>query len=340
LRWLLFRLTFESGCVKLLSGDLTWRNLTALTFHYETQPLPTWIGWYAHQLPAWAQKAFTLGMFGVELVLPFFIFLPRRQRFWACGAFAVFQLLIFATGNYCFFNLLTLALCLTLLDDAALLRCLPATWSGVYALDPRPSTLRRLRWPIQITMPLACIVVAISAMQLCGTFRLRMPWPAPLYSIYRWASPLRSVNGYGLFAVMTRPRIEIIVQGSNDGQTWLDYGFKYKPGDLKRRPGFVEPHQPRLDWQMWFAALSNVQQQPWFVNFCIHLLQGSPEVLALLEHNPFPKAPPRYLRAVAYEYHFTEPGERGKTGDWWRREYKGFYMPPLALQRTNSVAAF
>ena len=339
LRWLLFRLMFESGCVKLLSGDPTWRNLTALTFHYETQPLPTWIGWYAHQLPVWAQKTSTLAMFCIELILPFFIFLPRRPRFWACCAFVALQVVIILTGNYCFFNLLTLALCLMLLDDAALLRVIPAKWRSLATLDSRPSTRRLLRWPIQMIMPLACIVVVVSLMQLGGTLRLRIPWPSPLYSIYQWAYPLKSVNGYGLFAVMTRPRVEIVVQGSNDGRTWLDYEFKYKPGDVARWPGFVEPHQPRLDWQMWFAALSNVQQQPWFLGFCIRLLHGSPEVLALLEHNPFPKTPPHYIRAMRYEYHFTGMAERRKTGDWWRREYRGLYMPPLALEATNSGAA-
>jgi hypothetical protein len=145
-------------------------------------------------------------------------------------------------------------------------------------------------------------------------------------------APLRTVNSYGLFAVMTTTRHEIIVEGSEDGTNWLAYEFKYKPGDVNRRPGFIEPFQPRLDWQMWFAALGSCRQNPWFGNFCERLLQGSPEVLALLEKNPFPKHPPRYLRAELYDYHFTNFAERRATGAWWRRERVGEYLPPVSIR--------
>jgi hypothetical protein len=134
---------------------------------------------------------------------------------------------------------------------------------------------------------------------------------------------------------MTTSRPEVIVEGSNDGVKWDAYEFKYKPGDLSRRPPFVAPHQPRLDWQMWFAALGDVRQNPWFANFCVRLLQGSPEVLALLERNPFPNAPPRYLRAVVCEYHFTDLATRRATGQWWRREWKGIYLPPISINQSN-----
>jgi predicted DCC family thiol-disulfide oxidoreductase YuxK len=346
LRWLLFRLMFESGCVKLLSGDRSWHDLTALTFHYETQPLPTWVGWYAHQLPVWFQKASTVVMFGIELALPLLIFAPRRLRRFAALTFIVFQGLIFLTGNYCFFNLLTIALCLSLFDDAALQKLLPAKWRKTPTPDtqppppePRPSRLsplpsprRPLKWPLPITVPLACIAVAIGLMQLSWMFSPLIPWPRPILALYMWLSPFRSFNSYGLFSVMTTRRPEIVVEGSNDGVTWLEYEFKYKPGDLKRRPKFVAPHQPRLDWQMWFAALSNYQRNPWFLSFCTKLLQGSPEVLALLERNPFPNAPPRYLRALVYDYHFTDLATRRKTGAWWRRELKGEYLPIVSVQ--------
>jgi lipase maturation factor 1 len=132
--------------------------------------------------------------------------------------------------------------------------------------------------------------------------------------------------------VMTTNRAEIIVEGSNDGEHWQAYEFKYKPGDLKRRPAFVEPHQPRLDWQMWFAALGDYQQNPWFLNFCARLLQGSPQVLALMEKNPFPDAPPKYIRAELYEYHFTDTATRRKTGEWWRRERLGDYLPVISIR--------
>jgi predicted DCC family thiol-disulfide oxidoreductase YuxK len=340
-RWLLFKLMFESGCVKLLSGDPSWRNLTALTFHYETQPLPTWLGWYAHQLPAWCQKTSTALMFGAELVLPFFVFMPRRFRQIAGAGLAGFQVFIMLTGNYCFFNLLTIALCALWLDDATIRRiagCLPFreilritnTLKGGHQTDgPK---LRRLRWPIQVTFPLACIAIVTSLLQLSMMFRVRFPWPQPVVAVFLWLEPFRSFNSYGLFAVMTKSRPEIIIEGSDDGVRWREYEFKYKPGDLKQHPRFVEPHQPRLDWQMWFAALSDYQHNPWLVNFCARILQGSPEVMHLLKGNPFPKAPPRYIRAVVYDYHFTTIAVRRQTRAWWRRTRKGDYLPMLSLR--------
>jgi len=156
---------------------------------------------------------------------------------------------------------------------------------------------------------------------------------------FRWVNSFRTFNSYGLFAVMTMQRPEIVVQGSNDGKTWLDYEFKYKPGDVKRRPKFVAPYQPRLDWQMWFAALGNYRQNPWFINLCVQLLEGSPPVLGMLERNPFPR-PPRYVRALVYEYHFTNWSIRRRTGAWWQRELRGVYLPVLALQEeTNQTKA-
>jgi predicted DCC family thiol-disulfide oxidoreductase YuxK len=369
LRWLLFRLTFESGCVKLLSGDSTWQNLTALNFHYETQPLPTWIGWYAHQLPGWFQSASVAMMLAIELAVPFLIFAPRRPRIVACTALVSLQFLIMATGNYCFFNLLTIALCLVLLDDAALLTWLPQKWRARFlppataaigdapdlaassrepaatllAREPTASVLgtshpaRGLswHWPVWINGPLAAMILVITMAQLSGMLGLQADLPSVIESLERWLRPFRSVNHYGLFAVMTTSRPEIVVQGSADGQTWLDYEFKYKPGDLKRRPGFVAPHQPRLDWQMWFAALGSYRNNPWFIKFCVQLLQGSPEVLALLDKNPFPEAPPRFIRALVYNYHFTDLKVRRKKSAWWRREFKEDYCPVLSLRENQ-----
>ncbi len=251
LRWLLFRLMFSSGLVKLLSGDPTWRGLTALRFHYETQPLPTWIGWYAHQLPAWFQTLSCLLMFAIEAGLPLLIFAPRRARVAAFFPFVGLQALIGLTGNYAFF-------------------------------------------------------------------------------IYRLARPFRSINSYGLFAVMTTSRPEIVILGSDDGVTWKPYEFRWKPGDPQRAPAFVEPHQPRLDWQMWFAALETCDENPWLVRFIEKIHDGSPEVLGLMDVNPFPSAPPRRIRAMLYDYRFTGFAERRSTGAWWRREAKGLYCPEVA----------
>jgi predicted DCC family thiol-disulfide oxidoreductase YuxK len=352
LRWLLFRLMFQSGCVKLLSGDSLWRSLTALEVHYETQPLPTWIGWYAHQLPARAQRLSAAVMFVLELAVPFLVFAPRRLRLWSCLALTAFQLLIFLTGNYCFFNLLTLALCFLLLDDRAVVRWLPRRWrNGLLPAEcsgkppePDPGVTASAQglpirapsgsrgWPWWLIAPTAMVVILVSCMELVGMFRFQLPWPASCIGLYRWVAPLRSVNSYGLFAVMTNPRLELVVEGSNDGEHWSAYGFKHKPGDPKRRPDFVAPHQPRLDWQMWFAALGTYRENPWFINFCIRLLQGSPEVLALLERNPFPTGPPRFIRTMVYRYHFTDWATRKSQGTWWTRTLETQYCPAFSLQ--------
>ncbi|KRT65892.1 MAG: hypothetical protein XU11_C0017G0018 [Candidatus Dadabacteria bacterium CSP1-2] len=334
LRLLLFKLIFSSGVLKLVSGDPTWRDFTALTYHYETQPLPTWISWYVDQLPLWFQKASVALMFAIELVAPFLIFAPRRLRFFGCGAIVALQLLIMATGNYCFFNLLTIALCILLLDD----RFWPTRFrekvlgSQKHNQSSTVVLSKSRRWPKLVTLPIAAIILLITTVQFFNMFRVHLDWPTPIPTLVRIVAPFRSVNSYGLFAVMTTSRPEIIVEGSQDGETWLPYEFKYKPGDLKERPHFVEPLQPRLDWQMWFAALSSYENNPWFINFCVRLLQGLPEVLSLLKTNPFPDKPPRYIRAVVYDYQFTNFSTKREEGTWWQREFKGLYCPILSLR--------
>ncbi|HUI07644.1 MAG TPA: lipase maturation factor family protein [Verrucomicrobiae bacterium] len=343
-RWLLFRLMLSSGVVKLASGDPLWHNLTALTVHYETQPLPTWIGWYAHQLPVWFQKTSCAIMFGVELGVPFLVFGPRRSRFVAAWVFVAFMGLIALTGNYCFFNLLTALLCVLLLDDAALLEwCRGSPFGRMKRRlsDALAAVLRRgaaaPRWRFWTTLPVAIGILLVSVVQQFRVCRLHVRWPRPIriayMDTYQSIAPFRSVNTYGLFAVMTSVRNEIIVEGSNDGLTWRPYEFRYKPGNPSARPRFVEPFQPRLDWQMWFAALGDYRTNPWFIDFCIRLLQGSPQVLALLGQNPFPGEPPRYIRAMVYRYHFTDFATRRKTGQWWHREFIGPYCPILSLRQ-------
>lgn len=329
LRFLLFRLMFESGCVKLMSGDSAWRELTALTYHYETQPLPTWLGWYAHLLPAWFHRACAAAMFAVELGAPWLIFLPRRPRLLAAGAFSSLMLLIALTGNYCFFNLLAAALCVTLCDDLF--------WEGVLPkpLWRRAASAEAVRpaasvWRGRLRAAAAAPLVLAGLLQLTGLFRGGLSVPSWVAAGFNAVQNLRLVNSYGLFAVMTRPRYEIAVEGSEDGGQWREYTFKWKPGPLSRGPGFVAPLQPRLDWQMWFAALGSLQDNRWFVNFLSRLFEGRPEVLALLEKNPFPQAPPAYLRATLYEYRFTTWAERRATGDWWVREFKRPYCPVLS----------
>lgn len=334
LLWLLFRLMFESGCVKLLSGDMSWRHLTALTVHYETQPLPTWIGWYAHQLPVWFQRVSCVLVFLVEIGAPFLIVAPRRLRMTGATAMIGLQVLILLTGNYTFFNWLAIALCFLLIDDAAVCRLLPApVRARIDAGRVPPPATSRPRW-VRATVPfLAALVVVITLVPLAEMFGVPRGWMGPAAALNGLAAPLRSTNGYGLFAIMTTSRLEISVQGSDDGTTWRTYPFKYKPGDVNRRPGFVAPYQPRLDWQMWFAALGTARGNPWFTNLCIRLLQGSPSVLSLLGPNPFPDHPPRYIRAIVYDYRFTTVAERRATGAWWTRTPAGEYLPAMSLSR-------
>ncbi len=325
LRWLLFRVTFSSAVVKLMSGDATWRGLTALNYHYETQPLPPWTAWYAHHLPPGFQKASVIAMFVIEGLVPLFVFAPRRIRFAAAGAMAGLQVLIVLTGNYGFFNLLTLALCLLVLDDGVW----PRRWRERLARGS--PIVPRGRWPRWVIRSAAAVLFLLSLVPMFGALRWRAAWLGPVPALYQVAEPFRTVNPYGLFAVMTTRRDEIVVEGSTDGATWQPYEFRYKPGELTQRPRFVTPHMPRLDWQMWFAALSDFRRAPWFLHFCERLLQGSNPVLALMERNPFPDAPPRFIRAVVYQYHFTDAPTRRATGAWWRREVRGLYCPVLTL---------
>jgi hypothetical protein len=285
-QFLLFRLMFESGYVKLATHDETWRNLTALTYHWETQPLPTPLAWYVAQAPLWFQKFSCVFMFTVELGVPFLMFGPRRLQYIAAGATILLQTIILLTGNYTFFNWLTIALCLLLLP----------------AKEPvRPDNR-------YVSIALAVLLAFLWFSNLAPQFQV--------------------INRYGLFANMTTKRDEISIEGSNDGEHWTAYTFRYKPEGLDRAPRWVAPHQPRLDWQMWFAALEDPQQLPWFQNFLAKLLRGSPSVLALLEKNPFPDKPPTYIRALFYEYHFTH----SPSHDYWQRELRGQYFPAVSLK--------
>ena len=323
LRWLLFRLMFASGFVKLVSDEV-WRNLTALNFHYETQPLPTWIGWYVHQFPDGLHKVSVIGMFAVELVVPFLIFAPRRLRTVGCIGLVGLQILIILTGNYCFFNLLTIALCLLLIDDVA--------WKGLLSKRFMPNFQSVGGSPHRYRR--ACIAVVATLLFVLSGIRFsgQLFRDVSLLDV-AWIRPFRSVNTYGLFADMTESRPEIIVEGSNDRITWETYQFRWKPGDLKAAPKWVAPHQPRLDWQMWFAALrGSYRNTPWFAHFIEALLQGKPEVLQLLAENPFPEEPPRYVRAVLYDYRFTDIATKRSEGTWWSRELEGLYCPIVSLR--------
>ena len=327
-RWLTFRFVFLSGAVKLLSGDPAWADWTALNFHYETQPLPTVLAWFAHQSPAAIQK-FSVGtMFLIELILPFFIFLPRRLRFFAAWSFIFLECLILLTGNYNFFNLLTIALCLLLFDDRAIASWLPAIVRNSKKISieegPQSSGVKA------VFAAFTLLVVFLSGNQIWYQFTRVAP-PEWANRIMVWTDPSQIVNSYGLFSVMTTVRNEIIVEGSRDGEHWEVYEFKYKPGDVARRPAWLTPHQPRLDWQMWFAALGTRSANPWFTKFLLGILKGSEPITRLLAHNPFPGAPPAYVRARFFRYEFTDFEARAANGYWWQRRYSGVYFPPIGL---------
>jgi predicted DCC family thiol-disulfide oxidoreductase YuxK len=329
-RWLVFRLYFLSGSVKLLSHDPAWRNLSALKFHYYTQPLPTIFAWYMEQLPQWFHRASTAVVLGVETGVPFLIFAPRRIRILAAFCLLALQVLILLTGNYTFFNLLTIVLTLFLFDDRTLERFVPQRVRQRLSELAPPGRLYRA-----VAAASAAVILTLGLTRMLETFTGNAP--EPLRAIASFAAPLNIVSSYGLFAVMTTTRIEIIVEGSMDGENWLAYEFRYKPGDLNIAPRWVAPHQPRLDWQMWFAALGDYRANPWFVNFALRLLDGSPEVVALLAHNPFPDHPPRYVRAMAYEYTFTDWQTHRRTGAWWKREPRGVYLPAVGLKAASQL---
>jgi len=329
-RWLAFRLYFLSGFVKLASGDPNWRSLSALDFHYWTQPLPTVFAWYADKLPRGFQHFSTFMVLAIELGAPFLIFMPRRIRFFGAGLLLSLEALIFLTGNYTFFNLLAAAITLFLFDDQAL-RGLVWTPRRVREwLMAEPARTGRAG-----RLAAAALTLLILPLGLARIFEnIRGGLPEPMETLARYSSPFQVVNSYGLFAVMTTERLEIVIEGSDDGQQWRAYEFPYKPGDVNRAPRWAAPHQPRLDWQMWFAALGDYRTNPWFVAFVERLLEGSPEVLALLEKNPFPDHPPHYIRAVTYDYKFSTWEERRRTGAWWHREAHGEYLPPVGFRTT------
>ena len=319
-RCLVFRLYFLSGYVKLGSHDPAWAGFTALRYHFHTQPLPTVIAWYADKLPDWFQRGSTAGVLGIELFLPFLIFTPRRCRMAGACVLLGLQTLIFLTGNYTFFNLLTMALTLFLFDDQALAPIIQRN------ITERPSTKRARMGLALLAVVVLTLGIARMAETIAGTV------PEPLETLTRDLSPFQVVNSYGLFAVMTTTRPEIVVEGSDDGENWKPYEFRYKPGDLYRAPGWIQPFQPRLDWQMWFAALGSYQSNPWFPGLMLRLLQDSPEVLGLLESNPFPSHPPRFVRAELFDYSFTDRETHTRTGAWWKREALGIYLPPVGIK--------
>ncbi len=370
LQWEWFRIYFESGMVKLASGDPEWRHLTAMDQYYQNGPLPTWIGWYVQHLPHWFQVATAGATLAMELGLVFMLFFPRRVRLICFFIVTPWEIGVILTANYTFLNYLVLSLGFLLLDDKFLLRFVPARFrphepekieplafreepslsilaapepAPVFpaAMPPRTTLLRRLsnhfsalRLAVAVVL-LTWIAYATTAELLAIPFR-SIPLPAaPITAL----EPFRIANQYGLFAVMTRGRYEIEFQGSDDGQHWTAYPFRYKPQALNQAPGIYAPYQPRFDWNLWFASLGDWQQNQIVPLTEERLLVNDPAVLSLFRSNPFPNLPPRYVRAVLWQYWFTSLAEKRRTGDWWRRELLGLYAPVLTLTPDGRFAA-
>lgn len=310
--WLLFRLRFLSGFSKLSSDDPAWSGMTAVRYYFETQPLPHAGAWYAHQLPDWLLRAGTGFTLCVELLVPFLIFLPRPFRLLAAVLTILIQLLIIATSNHNWINLLTIALCLFLLDDRIVGWLRPGLSRGAGAVRPRSSR----RNPLLFLPVMLLLGTGLGGMYVMLTDRDHPDW---LVAINAWGIG----NNYHVFPTMQTERQEFTIQGSDDGQEWRAYRFKYKPDGPEDISGFIVPHQPRLDWMIWFVPTQHPMMQFWFDSFMWRLGRAEPDVLGLLEYSPFQERPPRYLRVLVYRYRFTDWNERSTSGHYWSTEYLG-----------------
>ena len=315
LRWEWFRIYFESGVVKLASGDPHWRNLTAMDEYYQNGPLPTWIGWYVQHLPHWYHAGTVIFTLVVELLLVWAVFLPRRFRIACFVVVTALQAGIIATANYAFLNYLVLCLGVLLLDDGVLARLrFPLAQPAADAAAP-PRTWRRRVEAGVLGLALYVTVADFLLPFVGGSALLGAP--------ARLLAPFRIANAYGLFAVMTPARYEIEFQGSRDGRTWIAYPFRYKPQNPAQAPGIYAPYQPRFEWNLWFASLGPWQQSEWVVLAQQRLLEGSPSVLRLFRRDPFHGRPPAMVRTVLRQYWFTGLGTQRRTGMWWRRRDLG-----------------
>jgi lipase maturation factor 1 len=355
LSWEWFRIYFESGVVKLASGDVQWRSLTAMDEYYQNGPLPTWIGWYVQHLPHWFHAWTVVATLAMELVLVWMLFLPRRWRIVCFFLVTPWQIVVILTANYAFLNYIVLALGFLLLDDRFLVRFVPARWRTGLLVTEQPATeaendlTNEEQSPASESLPqvqpaplmqhlhalrLAVITVVLTWIFYATTVpMLQMAWrgiPLPASPV-TLLEPFRIANQYGLFAVMTPHRYEIEFQGSNDGLTWVAYPFRYKPQDVTQPPSIYAPYQPRFDWNLWFASLGTWSQYPIVPRTEELLLVNDPDVLQLFAGNPFPDKPPRLLRAVLWQYWFSTMQEKRTQGIWWRRQLVGTYAPTLTV---------
>ena len=373
LRLLWFTIYFESGVAKYFGGDPSWRDLSAMNEYYQNGPLPTWIGWYAHQLPRWCHTTTAGVTLCMELLVPWALWLPRRARIFTFFLVSFLQIGIILTANYAFLNYLVLALGIFLVDDVFLIQFLPRgscrivrealrrPWRPWHANllaafeGPQERIFLSLSAPTAVkqvaaeqeahaspslnfrTIPRA-IAVWIKVLFLAWLFYAMTflmlqqmpagPLPLPAKPVVL-LEPFRIANSYGLFGRMTWTRYEIEFQGSSDGANWVAYPFRYKPQNLNEAPAIYAPYQPRFEWNLWFASLGSWRENPFVVRTEQQLLLNNRDVLALFRSNPFSNAPPKQVRAVLWQYWFTDRTARKATGQWWKREYRGLYAPAL-----------
>lgn len=319
LKFELFKTMFGAGLIKL-RGDPCWKDLTCLTYHYETQPIPNPLSWYFHQMPVWFHKMGVLYNHFVELVVPFgyFLFQPIA---WISGAFTLFfHGMLALSGNFAFLSFLTAVLAITTFPDSILVKFIPVVV---------PATLSAHPFYSNTVVVVATILALLNIRPVLNLF-------SPYQIMNTSYDPLHLVGSYGAFGSITRPRYEVIIEGTDedvitDSTKWKEYEFIGKPGRLDKSPPQIAPYHLRLDWLMWFAAFSPTAQDPWFIHFMQKLLQGDQQVLSLLKINPFPDSPPKFIRAQRYIYHFTTPEEKSKTGNFWQREYAGEYFSAVSL---------
>ena len=330
LQWEWFRIYFESGLVKLLSGDTEWRHLTAMDEYYQNGPLPTWIGWYIRHLPHWFHWTTALATLVMELAIVWMILLPRRWRILCFFIVTPWEIVVIFTANYTFLNYLVLALGFLLLDDRFFGR-----WVKIRAERTLPPRRTLENFGVAVSAVLLSLVAYVTTVELISMVFGRLPLPMQPVTMLE---PFRIANQYGLFAVMTRGRYEIEFQGSRDGQEWVAYPFRFKPQALNQAPGIYAPYQPRFEWNLWFASLGSWQQNPLVPRTEERLLTNDPDVLALFAANPFAGTPPRQVRAVLWQYWFTSMEQKRTTGDWWTRKLLGVYAPVLERDATGGVS--
>jgi hypothetical protein len=355
LQWEWFRIYFESGVAKIRSGDPTWRNFTAMDNYYQNGPLPTWIGWYVQHFSHWFHAASVAMTLGIELLLVWMLFLPRRFRIICFLVVTPFEIGIILTANYTFLNYLVLSLGFLLLDDRFVDWILPRNVREIVggrgsdgitdagsSARPRASKNSRSKWrerlrPLRLAIAGAFLGVILYATTAQLIWMLLPTFPLPMQPVSA-LEPFRIANRYGLFAVMTPDRLEIEFQGTSDGKTWIPYPFRYKPQDPKKKPGIYAPYQPRFDWNLWFASLGNWHDNRFVIWTEERLLKGDPDVLNLFAGNPFAGgSQPMAVRAVIYQYWFTDERTKRETGDWWRRELLGAYAPALERQPDGRI---